>query len=75
MDVSLCIFPQHQGPCLKGDSRTAFLQLRFTSNSEMKTLLVALLFCQVVVKISSLSRFEDLTAVKLSELKREWNEG
>jgi len=40
----------------------------------MKTLLVALLFCQVVVKSYSLSRFEDVTAAKLTELKREWKE-
>lgn len=41
----------------------------------MKTLLVALLFCYVVVEIYSLASFEDLTAVKLTEFKRQWKEG
>lgn len=59
---------------LKGHPKAA-LQLRFTSNTAMKTHLLALLFCQVVVKIYSLSRFEDVTAAKLKELKREWKEG
>ena len=59
---------------LKGHPKAAF-QLRFTSNTAMKTHLLALLFCQVVVKIYSLSRFEDVTAAKLKELKREWKEG
>lgn len=41
----------------------------------MKAILAALIFCHVFVEITSFSSFEDLTAVKLAELKREWKEG
>ncbi|KAL9969164.1 hypothetical protein ACROYT_G021341 [Oculina patagonica] len=40
----------------------------------MKAILAALLFCHFVVEITSVSSFKDLTAVKLAEFKRQWNE-